>query len=68
MWEPEANIRSLSPHGLKQSESHAAPAVHDPNCVPGCEMPPGILSMQPLGAGKSSPYMPPPAAAGEKRR
>ena len=66
-WEPERNIRSLSPHGLKAAaEGHAMPAIHDPNCVSGPEMPPGLLSMQPLGAGKSSPYMPPPA--GEKSR
>jgi hypothetical protein len=67
-WEGERNIRSLSPHGLKEAEGHAKPALHDPNCVPGFEMPSGILSMTPLGAGKSSPYMPQPAAAGEKPR
>jgi hypothetical protein len=67
-WESERNLRSLSPHGLKEAEGHAMPAVHDPNCVPGREMPPGILSMTPLGAGKSSPYMPPPAAGEKKRR
>jgi hypothetical protein len=57
-WEPEHNRRSLSPHGLKEATGHAAPGVHDIHSV-GCpEMPPGILSMTPLGAGKSSPYMP----------
>jgi hypothetical protein len=68
-WEHERNIRSLSPHGLKAAEGHAAPgAVHDINSV-GCpEMPPGLLSMTPLGATKSSPYMPQPTAAGEKPR
>jgi len=67
-WEPERNIRSLSPHGLKEAEGHAAPGVHDNNSV-GCPpMPDGILSMTPLGATKSSPYMPQPPAAGEKPR
>jgi hypothetical protein len=65
-WEPEHNRNSLSPHGLKEAQGHAAPALHDMNCVAGPEMPPGILSMTPLGAGKSSPYMPQPA--GEKSR
>jgi hypothetical protein len=32
--------------------------LHDLNHVPPAEMPPGILSMTPLGAGKSSPFMP----------
>jgi hypothetical protein len=57
-WEPEHNRRSLSPHGLKEATGHAAPGVHDVGHVPGDPMPPGILSMTPLGAGKSSPYMP----------
>jgi hypothetical protein len=57
-WEGERNIRSLSPHGLKESSGHARPGVHDLNSV-GCpEMPSGILSMTPIGAGKSSPYAP----------
>ena len=64
-WEPERNIRSLSPHGLKKAEGHGAPAMHDVRCVIGQEMPPGLLSMRPLGAGVSSPYMP---AAPEKPR
>jgi hypothetical protein len=67
-WERERNLNSLSPHGLKASEGHAAPAVHDPVCVAGPEMPDGILSMTPLGAGKSSPYMPQPAAPEKPRR
>jgi hypothetical protein len=67
-WEPERNARSLSPHGLKEAQGHAAPALHDTNCV-GCgPMPPGILGPTPLGATKSSPYMPQPTAAGEKPR
>jgi hypothetical protein len=58
-WEPDRNIRSLSPHGLKAAEGFAAPgALHDTHCV-GCgPMPDGLLSMTPLGATKSSPYMP----------
>jgi hypothetical protein len=58
-WEPDRNIRSLSPHGLKAAEGFAAPgALHDTNCV-GCgPMPDGILGPTPLGATKSSPYMP----------
>jgi hypothetical protein len=57
-WEPERNIRSLSPHGLKEAQGFAQRGVHDINSV-GCpEMPPGILGPTPLGAGRSSPYMP----------
>jgi hypothetical protein len=67
-WERERNLNSLSPHGLKQSEGHAAPAVHDANCVPGFEMPPGLLGPTPLGATRSSPYMPQPPAVPEKPR
>jgi hypothetical protein len=68
-WEPERNTRSLSPHGLKKAEGHAAPGgVHDVHNV-GCDpMPSGILSMTPLGATKSSPYMPQPAAPEKLRR
>jgi hypothetical protein len=68
-WEPERNIRSLSPHGLKEAEGHARPGVHDINQV-GCpELPPGILpNGVPIGGTKSSPYMPQPSAAGEKPR
>jgi hypothetical protein len=65
-WEENRNTRSLSPHGLKEAQGHAAPGVHDLNHVDCPEPPPGILSMTPLGAMKSSPYMPP--AAGEKPR
>jgi|SRR6516225_4913993 hypothetical protein len=59
-WEPERNIRSLSPHGLKAAEGHAAPGQqHDATNSVGCpEMGPGLLSMTPLGAGRSSPYAP----------
>ena len=67
-WEPDHNIRSLSPHGLKEAEGHAAPALHDPHCVCCSPMPPGLLSMTSLGAGVSSPYMPQPPAAREKQR
>ena len=50
-WEPERNLRSLSPHGLKEAQGHAAPGVHDATNSVGCpEMGPGILSMTPLGA------------------
>jgi hypothetical protein len=57
-WEPEHNRRSLSPHGLKEATGHAVRGVHDLNSVGCAEMPPGLLSMTPLGAGKSSPYAP----------
>jgi hypothetical protein len=67
-WEPDRNIRSLSPHGLKEAEGHAARSMHDPKCVVCSPMPPGILGPTPLGATKSSPYMPQPSAAGEKSR
>jgi hypothetical protein len=67
-WEENRNVRSLSPHGLKEAQGHAAPALHDANCVGCAPMPPGLLSMTPLGATKSSPYMPPAPAAGQKPR
>jgi len=67
-WEPNHNIRSLSPHGIKEAEGHGARALHDVRCVVGQEMPPGILGMEPIGAGVSSSYMPQPAAAREKSR
>jgi hypothetical protein len=57
-WEPEHNRNSLSPHGIKKAEGHGARSMHDANCVPGSEMPPGILGAAPLGREKSSPYMP----------
>jgi hypothetical protein len=51
------NLKNF-PYGRKQAENFAAPALHDLNCV-GCDpMPPGILGPTPLGAGRSSPYMP----------
>jgi hypothetical protein len=57
-WEEERNIRSLSPHGRKEMQGHGARAVHDINSV-GCpEMGPGLLSMVPLGATRSSPFAP----------
>jgi hypothetical protein len=67
-WEENRNTRSLSPHGLKEAEGHGARAVHDVRCVVGQEMPPGILSMTPLGATTSSPYMPAPAQSAAKSR
>jgi hypothetical protein len=57
-WEPEHNRRSLSPHGLKEAEGHATRGVHDLHSVACSEMGPGLLSMTPLGAGRSSPYAP----------
>jgi hypothetical protein len=67
-WEPDHNIRSLSPHGLKEATGHAAPGLHDIKSV-GCPEPPsGLLSMTPLGATKSSPYMPAPAAREKQGR
>jgi hypothetical protein len=69
-WEHERNLRSLSPHGLKEAEGHAAPGQqHDATNSVGCrEMGPGLLSMTPLGAGVSSPYMPQPASREKTRR
>ena len=62
------NHRNLSHHGLKATQGHAQRGVHDVHSV-GCPpMPEGILSMTPLGATKSSPYMPPPAAPEKPRR
>jgi hypothetical protein len=66
-WESERNIRSLSPHGLKEAEGHAARGLHDVSCVTGREMGPGLLSMTPLGAGVSSPCMPQPAGRGDPK-
>jgi hypothetical protein len=60
-WEENRNLNSLSPHGLKEAQGFAAPALHDPNCVVCREMPPGILpSGAPLGGDprRASPYMP----------
>jgi hypothetical protein len=52
--------------GRKAAQGFAQRGVIDLNSVECPEPPPGILSMTPLGATKSSPYMPP--VAGEKRR
>ena len=67
-WEPERNRNSLSPHGQKEMQGHGARALHDVRSVIGQEMPPGILSMTPLGATKSSPYMPQPSTREKLRR
>ena len=48
------NHRNLSHHGIKEAQGHAAHV----DVSAGTEMPPGILSMTPIGAGVSSPYMP----------
>ena len=61
------NLKNF-PYGRKEAEGHGARGVHDVRCVVGQEMPDGILSMTPLGAGKSSPYMPEPAAREKPRR
>ena len=62
------NLRNF-PYGIKRAENFAARGgIHDINSV-GCpEPPPGLLGPEPLGAAKSSPYMPQPQTAGEKRR
>jgi hypothetical protein len=62
-WERERNLNSLSPHGLKEAQGHAARGVHDVNSVPCHEMGPGILgaplNADPHRAGpKTNPYMP----------
>jgi hypothetical protein len=57
-WERERNLNSLSPHGLKEAQGFAAPALHDVHCVGCAPMPDGILGPTPLGATRSSPYMP----------
>jgi hypothetical protein len=61
-WQEERNRNSLSPHGRKEMEGHGMRGVHDINSVPCPEMGPGLLSMTPLGAGRSSPYAPVSAA------
>jgi hypothetical protein len=60
----------LSPHGIKEAEGHGARSLHDVSCVTGSEMPPGLLSMTPLGADPSrrGPYMPQPVAREKPRR
>ena len=42
------------PFGRKEAEGFAAHV----DASAGTEQPPGLLSMVPLGAGKTSPYMP----------
>jgi hypothetical protein len=61
------NLKNF-PYGRKEAEGHGARALHDVHCVVGQEMPPGILSMTPIGAGKSSPHMPQPAAREKPQR
>jgi len=56
------------PFGRKEAEGHGARCVHDVRCVIGQDMPPGILSGEPIGAGKSSPYMPPAQSATKPQR
>jgi hypothetical protein len=48
-WEPERNRNSLSPHGQKEMQGHAARGVHDINHVSCRPMPDGILGA-PLNA------------------
>jgi hypothetical protein len=56
-WEAERNLRSLSPHGIKEAEGHASRGLHDPHSV-GCPpMPPGITG---------APLNPDPHARGFK--
>ena len=56
------------PFGRKEAEGFAQRGVHNINHVECSEPPSGLLSMEPLGATKLSPYMPQPQTAGEKRR
>jgi hypothetical protein len=44
------NHRNISHHGIKQAEGFATRTMHDPNCVLGTDMPPGLTSMTPLNA------------------
>ena len=59
-WEPERNRNSLSPHGIKEAQGHAAHV----DVSAGTEMPPPIrgdapMSMTPHDRGpKSNPYVP----------
>jgi hypothetical protein len=57
------NHRNISHHGIKTSQGFAAHV----DVSAGTEQPPGLLSMVPLGAGRSSPFAPVSAArpAGE---
>ena len=54
------------PFGRKSAAGFVA--YSDASAGIGKEMGPGILSMTPLGAGVSSPYMPQPAAREKPRR
>ena len=57
------------PFGRKAAQGFAVSGgVHDINHVSGAEPPSGLLSMTPLGAGVSSPYMPPSAAREKSQR
>ena len=64
-WEENCNVRSLSPHGLKEAVGHATHV----DASAGTEQPRGLLSMTPLGADPSrvGPYMPQPAARGDPK-
>jgi hypothetical protein len=59
-WEENRNMRSLSPHGLKEAQGFAARGVHDLHHVECREPPPGILpsNSTPLGGDprRASPY------------
>jgi hypothetical protein len=61
-WEPEHNRNSLSPHGIKEMQGHAARTVHDPHSVGAPECPPGILGARPISVDphargdRGSPY------------
>ena len=63
-WEQERNRFSLSPHGLKEAEGHAARGLHDTNSVPCNDMPAPLrgdapISVDPHGRGpKANPYVP----------
>jgi hypothetical protein len=64
----ENENRKNFPYGRKAAQGFARRGVHDINHVECPEPPPGLLSMTPLGATKSSPYMPSPAAGEKPRR
>jgi hypothetical protein len=70
-WEPEHNRRSLSPHGLKAAEGHAAPGgMHDSHSVGCAPMPDGItgapMNADPHRAGFKMPVHIAPSAARPK--
>jgi hypothetical protein len=55
-WEPERNIRSLSPHGLKESSGFVTRGPHDATNSVGCsEMGPGILPSGAAGRHEIEP-------------